>query len=159
MTKSEKANVLFSKGFNCSQSVLSVFSEEFSLSEDDCLKIACAFGGGMARRQLTCGAVTGALMVLGLNYGMTKGDDISKKITTYRKTAEFFDAFKKRNGSINCMDLLQGLDMNNAADLKKIQELNLFQTICCTFVKDAVDLVEEMMRQDPALILRSGTNP
>ena len=65
MTKSEKAVALFAKGYNCSQSVLTSFGQEFGLSEDDCLKISCAFGGGMGRRQLTCGAVTGALIVGG----------------------------------------------------------------------------------------------
>ena len=54
MTKSEKAVTLFSQGFNCSQSVLTAFCSEFNISENECLKIACAFGGGMGRRQLTC---------------------------------------------------------------------------------------------------------
>ena len=145
MTKSEKAIALFAQGYNCSQSVLTSFSGEFSLSEDDCLKIACAFGGGMGRRQLTCGAVTGALMVLGLKYGMGKGDEMSKKVNTYKKTAEFFEMFKKRNGSADCKDLLQGLDMNNASDLEKINELNLFQTTCYKCVKDAVEIAEKIM--------------
>jgi len=148
MTKSEKAVVLFAKGYNCSQSVLTSFSEDFGLSEDDCLKIACAFGGGMGRRQLTCGAVTGALMVLGLKYGMGKGDEMPKKINTYIKTTDFFEAFKKRNGSADCRDLLQGLDMNNAADLEKINELNLFQTTCYKCVKDAVEIAEKIMQHD-----------
>ena len=69
MKKSEKAVEYFRNKFNCSQSVLTVFSNEYGLSENDCLKMACAFGGGMGRQQQTCGAVTGALMALGLKYG------------------------------------------------------------------------------------------
>jgi C_GCAxxG_C_C family probable redox protein len=148
MTRSEEAIVLFSKGFNCSQSVLAAFGKEFGLSEDVCLKIACAFGGGMGRRQLTCGAVTGALMVLGLKYGMANGDEMLKKVNTYKKTAEFFEMFKKLNGSTDCKVLLQGLDMNNAADLEKINELNLFQTTCYKCVNDAVEIVENIFQQD-----------
>lgn len=140
---------LFSQGFSCSQAVLAAFSEDFDLSEDDCLKISCAFGGGMGRRQLTCGAVSGALMVLGMKYGRAKGDDITKKVNTYKKTNEFFDAFKKQNGSLNCRDLLQGLDMNNAADLKKIEELNLFQTTCYKCVQDAVEIAEQVIADQP----------
>ena len=54
MAKSEKALALFSQGFNSSQSVLTAFSTEFNISENECMKIACAFGGGMGTRQLTC---------------------------------------------------------------------------------------------------------
>ncbi len=148
MTKSEKATALFSQGFNCSQSVLTAFSKEFSLSEDECMKISSAFGGGMGRRQLTCGAVTGALMVLGLHYGRAKGDDISKKVNTYRKTNEFFEAFIRQHGSANCKDLLQGLDMNDAGDFKIIEELNLFQTTCYKCVQDAVEITEMIIQND-----------
>ena len=146
MTKPEKAIALFSQGFNCSQSVLTAFSEEFDLTEDQCLKISCAFGGGMGKRQLTCGAITGALMVLGLKYGRAKTDDISKKLTTYKKTNEFFEEFKKHNGAVSCKDLLQGLNMNDPEDLKKIEELNLFRTTCYSCVKDAVEIVEKIIK-------------
>ena len=148
MTKSEKAVALFAQGYNCSQSVLTAFSEEFNISENECLKIACAFGGGMGRSQLTCGAVTGALMVLGLKYGMGKGDEMSKKVNTYKKTTEFFEEFKKLNGSADCRDLLQGLDMNRAEDLEKINELNLFRTTCYKCVKDSVEIAEKIMQHD-----------
>lgn len=51
MKKSDKAIEYFRNNFNCSQSVLTVFAAEYGLSENDCLKIACAFGGGMGRMQ------------------------------------------------------------------------------------------------------------
>ncbi len=148
MTKSEKALIFFSKGFNCSQSVFTVFGEEFGLKEEDCLKIACPFGGGMGRQQLTCGAVTGALMVLGLKFGMTKSDDNAPKILTYSKTNDFFTEFKKRNGSICCRELLQGLDMNDPEDLKLIKERNLFRINCDKYVIDSVELVVHLINTE-----------
>ena len=147
MKKSEKAIALFDQGFNCSQSVLTAFSKEYNISEDDCLKISCAFGGGMGRQQLTCGAVTGALMVLGLHFGRAKGDDISRKITTYEKAVEFFESFKDLNGATDCKELLQGLDMHNPTDLKKIESLGLFKTSCYKYAKDAVEIAEKMIHQ------------
>jgi C_GCAxxG_C_C family probable redox protein len=68
MTKKELAIHYFTHHFNCSQSVFTAFAPDFGISADESLKIACAFGGGMGRRQLTCCAVTGALMALGLKY-------------------------------------------------------------------------------------------
>ena len=147
MIKSDKASALFAQGFSCSQSVLAAFSEEFDLSEDDCLRISCAFGAGMGRRQLTCGAVTGALMVLGMKFGRAKGEDASKKLNTYKKTTEFFEEFRKQHGSIDCKELMQGLDMNNPEDFKKIEELNLFRTTCYNCVKDAVEIVEKIVAE------------
>ncbi len=143
MKKSEKANEFFSNNFNCSQSVLIPFAKNFGLSEDQCLKISCAFGGGMARQQLTCGAVTGALMILGLKYGRGLNDDNQKKAETYQKTVEFMNEFKKKHGSINCKDLLQGLDMSKEEDAKKIHELH--ETVCVACVKDAVEIADKMI--------------
>lgn len=102
----------------------------------------------MGRQQLTCGAVTGALMVLGLHFGRAKGDDVSRKITSYEKATEFFEAFKQRNGAANCRDLLQGLNMHDPEDMRKIESLNLFKTSCYKYAKDAVDIAEKMIQQD-----------
>jgi C_GCAxxG_C_C family probable redox protein len=73
--KKEKTIDAFRKGFNCSQAVLSSFSPDLGLEKETALKIACGFGAGMAKLQETCGAVTGAVMVLGLKYGKYKEDD------------------------------------------------------------------------------------
>ena len=66
----------------------------------------------MARHQMTCGAVTGALMALGLEFGRGANDLSQKTGITYDKANVLFEEFLKRNGSINCKELLQGLDMN-----------------------------------------------
>jgi C_GCAxxG_C_C family probable redox protein len=146
MIKKEKALNYFRNKFNCSQSVLAVFATEFGLSEDDCLKIACAFGGGMGRQQHTCGAVTGALMVLGLKYGKSLNDPEEKKELTYSKTKKFFTEFKQLNGSTVCRDLLDGLDMNDPEDHKKIIDQKLFDIQCEKYVADAVNIVEKLVK-------------
>jgi C_GCAxxG_C_C family probable redox protein len=146
MKKSEKAVDYFRNKFNCSQAVLTVFGTEYGLSENDSLKVACAFGGGMGRQQLTCGAVTGALMVLGLKYGKALNDPEEKKQLTYSKTREFFDEFIKLHGSINCRELLNGLDMTDPEDHKKIMELKLFDINCEKYVADAVIITEKLLK-------------
>jgi C_GCAxxG_C_C family probable redox protein len=148
MTKPEKSIEYFEQGFNCSQSVLTAFCKDFNIPEDDMLRISCAFGGGMGRRQLTCGAVSGALMVLGLHFGRGKEDDISKKISTYEQAAAFMKEFETLNGSLNCRDLLQGLNMHDPEDMKKIEALGLFKTSCHKYAKDAVEIVEKYISHD-----------
>jgi C_GCAxxG_C_C family probable redox protein len=144
-SKSEQAMEYFRSGFNCAQSVLTPFSVDYGLSEEHCLKIACAFGAGMGRQQHTCGAITGALMVLGLHYGKGKMDDNAKKLDTYEKTRAFFKSFGEKHGSTGCLELLDGLRMDNPADMKKIEELDLHNTRCAKLVNDAVELVQEYL--------------
>ncbi len=146
MKKADKAINYFRNNFNCSQSVLTVFGTENGLSEDICLKLGCAFGAGMGRQQYTCGAVTGAMMALGLKYGKALNDTEGKKQLTYSKTRELFTEFIKLHGSINCRELLNGLDLNNPEDHEKIIEQRLFDIKCERYVKDSVIIVEKLMK-------------
>ena len=82
MKKSEKAAELFSQGFNCAQSVFAVFAEKYGISQELALKIGCGFGGGMRNAEI-CGAVSGALMVLGLKYGHYIAEDNEQKSRSY----------------------------------------------------------------------------
>jgi C_GCAxxG_C_C family probable redox protein len=146
MTKSEQAIEYFKNSFNCAQSVFTPFGRESGIPEDQCLKIACAFGAGMGRQQYTCGAVTGALMALGLHYGKGMGDDNVKKAETYAKTVELFKAFAEKNKSTCCRELMNGLNMNDPEDAKKIEELDLFRIHCVGYVRDAVEITEQLIQ-------------
>ena len=147
MDKQTTATNFFRGQFNCSQSVLATFGPEGGLSEDESLRIATAFGAGMGRQQHICGAITGALMVLGLKYGKGLNDPEERKKYTYQLTKEFFDEFKRLNGSENCLELLDGLDMNNPVDNKKIVERNYFEIRCEKYVSDAVNILSKMIEQ------------
>ncbi len=108
--------------------------------------MACAFGAGMGRKQNTCGAVTGALMVLGLHFGKGKNDDNAKKIHTYEKSVEFMNLFKERHGSVSCLDLLDGLHMDIPEESKEIDTRGLYRVKCTRYVSDAVQITEELIR-------------
>jgi C_GCAxxG_C_C family probable redox protein len=146
MEKTDKAIKYFKNKFNCSQSVFTVFGTEHGLSEDDSLRIGCAFGAGMGRQQFTCGAVTGALMALGLKYGKAFHDPEENKLETYARTREFFSEFIRIHGSASCRVLLDGLDINDADDYQKIIGQGLFEKKCEMYVTDAVRIVEKMTR-------------
>ena len=89
MEKEEAAVACFKKGFNCSQTVLSAFALDFGMDAETAYRLACAFGGGLACSGETCGTVTGALMVLGLKYGMTDFRDQRAKEETYEARCVF----------------------------------------------------------------------
>ena len=144
--KSEQAVRKFRKGINCSQAVLSVYAEEFGLCRETALKIACGFGGGMGRMALTCGTVTGAFMVIGLKYGNVDANEKEIKEKTYGLVREFARRFEKRNGSSICRELL-GCDISEPEGLRSAKENGLFTSVCPGLVREAVEILEEMMNE------------
>lgn len=147
MTRQEKTIHYFKNGFNCSQSVLTSFADETGLTEDDSLKVACAFGAGMGRQQLTCGAVTGAMMAISMKYGKGLNDEDSKKKASYEKIVVLFDEFKKLHGSTTCRDLVNNLDMNKEEDHQKMIAEKIFETKCRRYIEDAVAITEKIILQ------------
>lgn len=144
MKKSERAAALFQEGFSCSQAVFATFSEDFGLDRDISLKLSQAFGGGMAHLGEACGAVTGAFMLIGLKYGRTKADDLEARDRTYAKMRQFTDKFKALHCSIQCRCLL-GLDIGTEEGMRLAREKNLFQTLCSNYVRNAAEIVEEIL--------------
>jgi C_GCAxxG_C_C family probable redox protein len=142
MDNAERAVSCFKQGYNCSQAVVSVYGEQFGLSRETALKVSAGFGGGM-RMAETCGAVTGAFMVIGLKHGATEAEDKIAKENTYKLVREFADKFKSRNGSVMCKELL-GCDISTPEGAKTAQEKDLFATLCTKLVRDAAEILEEL---------------
>ena len=145
MSKVEQAVERFGKGFNCSQAVLGSYREQFGLDCENALKVATGFGGGM-RMAETCGAVTGAFMVLGLKFGNITAEDKTAKAKTYEKVEEYTTRFIARNGSIMCRDLL-ACDISTPEGMKKAQKDGLFDSVCPKMVRDAAEILEEILTE------------
>lgn len=141
---SEIAVACFNEGYCCSQSVLSTYSEKFNLDKNTALQLSDSFGGGMGRMALTCGAVTGAFMVIGLKYGRIDAEDEDAKQKTRDLVREFIRKFKTRNKTISCKELL-ACDISTDEGFQYAQEHNLVKTICPKFVADAVEILEEIL--------------
>ena len=112
--------------YNCAQSVLVPFAETVGISEDTAYRMAANFGGGM-KMAATCGAVTGALMVLGLA-GI---DDVPLLHEIYRKVKENHEGF------LDCADLLR---LNAEKGLPK-------KPHCDAMVYELVEMTEEILRE------------
>ena len=144
--KPEQAVNIFKEGSNCSQAVISVYAEDFGLSRENALKISRGFGGGMGRMAKTCGAVTGAFMVLGLKYGNADIHDKEARERIYGLVREFARQFENRNGSIICRELLD-CDISKPEGAKAAAENGLFASVCPKLVGDATEILEEMMNE------------
>jgi C_GCAxxG_C_C family probable redox protein len=144
MTRGERAVETFNKCFNCAQTLLSTYGKEFGLEQETAFRVAAAFGSGMARMADTCGAVTGAFMIIGLKYGKIRADDDESKEKTYSLVKEFVKRFKARNKSIICRDLL-GYDVSKPEELKYVEENKIIKEKCPKFVQDAAEIIEELL--------------
>ncbi|HKL98341.1 MAG TPA: C-GCAxxG-C-C family protein [Mobilitalea sp.] len=144
MSKADNAVECYNQGFNCSQAVFSTYSEQLGLDRETALKVACPFGGGMARMGYTCGAVTGAFMLIGLKYGKYLPEDNDARENTYRLVREFTNRFKEMYGSIECHDLL-GSDISTEKGVTFASEHGLFKKLCPCYVGDAAKIIEELL--------------
>ncbi len=144
MSKVEDAVGCFSKRFNCAQAVLSAYSEGLGLDKETALKMASPFGAGMARMGETCGAVTGAFMVMGLKHGRSRVEDEQAKEKTYELMHEFMRKFKERNTSILC-NVLLGFDISTPEGRKLAAEKDTHANLCPKYVRDAAEILEQLL--------------
>ncbi|PKN90681.1 MAG: hypothetical protein CVU44_22470 [Chloroflexi bacterium HGW-Chloroflexi-6] len=147
MTPNEKATQLFAEGYNCSQSLLASRAGQFGLSAENALKVSAAFGGGLGRQGEVCGAVSGALMVIGLAHGQTTPQQKEAKEHTYQLTRRFIAEFTNRKGSIQCRDLL-GCRLDTPEGLQQAQEQSLFKTVCPQLVAEASQILDEILNEN-----------
>lgn len=145
MSKVGKAVECFHSGFNCSQAILSTYCVQMGLDREVALKLACPFGAGMGRMSETCGAVTGAYMLIGLKYGKYLPEDNDAKEKSYALVNEFTESFKQLHGSISCKDLLLDKDMKSPEDLQYIKDNNLWVKLCPIFIRDSAQIIEDML--------------
>lgn len=143
MAHIEKAQELFSQKYHCSQAVLGAFAEELGITEKQALKLGACFGGGMCKGEV-CGACTGALMALGLKYGQCEIGHMSSKTKTNDVTVKFLEAFKDKNGSYMCRELL-GCDLATQEGRLYAREHNLFTEFCPKMVISATEIAKKLL--------------
>ena len=141
----EKAVEYYSNNFNCTQGVFTTYAIEHGIDEKLALRLATNFGGG-ARKGELCGAVSGALMVLGLLYGHSESNDTETKAKAYAMSEEYMNRFIEKNGSVVCRELL-GYDLSKPDEHEKLMEKNLFKTLCPEIIRSAVNILEELLEE------------
>ena len=144
MSRIEKALSQFATGCNCCQSITTAYGPDYSLDVQKALKIGAAFGGGMSRLGNTCGAVSGALMIIGMAFRNKDPEDTENKEFVYETGRRFLEQFMEIHGTVMCRDLI-GIDMNDEQDLQRARETGIFEEKCPNFVKTAAELLENIL--------------
>jgi C_GCAxxG_C_C family probable redox protein len=130
-------------GYNCSQSVFSAYCDIFYIDESKAKLIAAGFGGGLGSLQKTCGAVTGAIMLIGLRF-FDEQDRANARRETYARVREFVAQFEERNRTVSCLDLL-GVDLSTEEGRQKARDEKLFELRCEPLVREACEIVEKFI--------------
>jgi C_GCAxxG_C_C family probable redox protein len=136
---------MFAQEFACSQSVFTAFADPADIPRETALRVAAGFGGGLARSGETCGAVTGAIMALGLRYCCVPAEvNPLGKLQAYPPVQEFLARFKARHGTIVCRELL-GADLGTPEGAERARKEGLVKSRCPAFVRDAAAILEELI--------------
>ena len=143
-SKSKRAEELYLEGFNCAQSVLAAFSEEYDLETEAALMLSSPLGGGCGLAEI-CGAALGGAMVVGLKHGHHIADDTGTNMNCRAKRGQFIDEFKKLNGAITCRELL-GFDHTTEEGQEKYVQMAKDRPAspCAGFVRESARILEQL---------------
>lgn len=132
----------FAIGQHCSQVSFAYAARKLGFDEKAARKIGAGFGGGMFNGE-RCGAVTGALMGLGLKYGHSCKEDKPVEQELHQKRIEFEKKFKERYNSLICEEIL-GANIGTEDGMKRIKEENLTKN-CAALTAYACELLDELL--------------
>jgi C_GCAxxG_C_C family probable redox protein len=163
MREVDDAADFFGQGFSCSQAVLSAYCERFGLPREAAFSAYCehfglprkvalrlsdelggGLGGGTGDLGKTCGAVTGAMMVLGLAHGLTRPEDHETKKATTESLRSLVERFEACHGSVVCRDLL-GHEIDTPEKLRAVREKGLLTTVCPKLVRSAAKITGDLL--------------
>ncbi len=153
--RGDLARANFMAGYGCAQAVLLAFADLTGLDDDTAARLASSFGGGMGRMREVCGAVSGALMVLGLAEGYTELKDTAAKSAHYARVRDLAERFKARcaeggrGGSIVCRELLAaaGVPHEAGGEAEARTEAYYAKRPCPELCAIAAAIVQEMLSE------------
>ena len=96
----------FMQGYGCCQSVVAAFADLYGMDDLTAKRVGAGFGGGVGRLRMMCGAVSGLVILAGLDCGQTEGADREGKSACYKVVQELLARFKEQDGSVVCAELL-----------------------------------------------------
>jgi C_GCAxxG_C_C family probable redox protein len=145
ISSTDKAITNFRSGLNCAQSVLTAYTDDMHVDNNLAISIACGFGGGMGRLQETCGAVTGAFMVMGIYNCKKYSDNKDRKEKTYTMVQEFSMRFKEIHGTLDCKTLLK-CDLKTEEGHQYMKDNRLSEVVCEKCIADSIRILDDLIK-------------
>lgn len=139
----------FKKGYNCAQAVACAFAEEMGMSEETCARLVSSFGGGMGKLREVCGAVSGALFVLGAMKGYSDPKADTEKSAHYKRVQDFAATFRSEHETIICRELLKNVALKKENTHEPEARTDDYYRVrpCVAFVETAANVVAHMLAE------------
>ena len=143
-SKVDQAVEYFKGPYSCSQSMMLTYATQLGLDSEMALQLGTGFAGGMGRNAEVCGAVTGAVMVIGLKHGMKNKNEEDARAKTFEFVSELFKRFSAKHDSVLCRTIL-GCDISTPEGRELASAENRFKTLCPEFVRTAAEILEDIL--------------
>ena len=148
----------FMAGYGCCQSVVTAFADLYGLDDRMAKRIAAGFGGGVGRMRMMCGAVSGIVMLVGLDCGQTEGSDREGKSACYKVVQELLAQSKEDNGSLICAEILglKGVEKAQSSYVASPRTAEYYKTRpCAAKVESAARIFANYLRKKYLLPLNT----
>jgi C_GCAxxG_C_C family probable redox protein len=132
-------------GFLCVEAVLRALADLKGVESDYIPSISSGLAAGVARTGQICGAVSGAILGLGLWFGRNEPLVTDRKPYWYSRV--FIDRWMKTRPSTNCSELL-GIDLDNPEENRVFDEGNMWKNKCQLYIREAVGLAYDILVEE-----------
>jgi len=139
----EKAVLKFMEGFNCAEAVLMAFAESIGVESMLIPKVATGFGGGIGRGGSVCGALLGAVMAIGLQFGRNNFTEAVAYEKCMAKSLEIYRVFERSFGTVFCRELTQ-CDLTTREGVEKFKEQRIREHKCVEYVRRSMEVLQRV---------------
>ncbi len=148
-SRADRAEGLFRRGCNCSQSVFAAFADLYGIDFETAMRVSASFGAGIGRMRETCGAACGLFMLAGLYDSATAPEDKEAKSRNYKLVQELAAKFKERNGHLKCSLMLGTLAEKTISPVAQERTAEYYKKRPCPhIVHEAAAIWEEFIAEN-----------
>ena len=151
MDRADRAEELFRKGYNCSQSVFAAFADVLGMSVEEAAKIASPFGAGFGKLREVCGAVSGMTLAAGYLKGYDDPADYESKKDLYRLIQKMCAEFREKEGTMICRELLGLKEGEDLAEPSVRTEEYYRSRPCIRACRTAAEIAERYLLQQNSM--------
>ena len=142
MGSSEDVIRIYNQGYDCAQCIVKALDGKVEYDEATAMKSISSMGMGLLEGSI-CGALLGALAVIGLRYGSSEPDPASKGVIILKR-AQFLTEFKKKYNGLSCPEIM-GLDVRKDEDNLRAFKEGIYDHFCPNMAADILEILERII--------------
>lgn len=138
----EDVRQIYEMGYDCAQAVLYAFKDKVDGDFESEMRTISCMSMGLLEGSI-CGAVLGALAVIGLKYGCADNDPARKGLAIIKR-AQFMMEYHKMCDGLTCPEIIK-LDVRKNEDNLKAYQTGIYDHFCPDFCLKIINIVEKVI--------------